>query len=192
MGAVLCSSWYAIRITLHRNFLPIKRDAHPPPNSSSASKAVSAARSCIFLASSIKSVIPPSHHLAFFIQYLFSSAVIILLCAVHATEEGAAAQAMREAQNCLSALEELEGVWPGATKCKELLSELSTVAIDTMQSEAAKKAQQPSSSFHPPMIHPPAPSLAHLPSSVAGSLISSEFSRPSHRKHRSSTPKLNN
>jgi hypothetical protein len=180
MGAVLCSSWYAIRITLHRNFLPIKRDATPPPISSSASKAVSAARSCIFLASSIKSVIPPSHHLAFFIQYLFSSAVIILLCAVHATEEGAAAQAMREAQSCLNALEELEGVWPGAAKCKELLTELSTVAIDTMRNEAAKRVDPPSAMFHPPMVRPPIPPLAHMPPPGSGALLSTDFSRPSH------------
>src|ERR1700761_2777753 len=143
MGAVLCSSWYAVRITLHRNFLPVARNALPPPGSTSATKAVSAARSCIFLASSIKSVIPPSHHLAFFVQYLFSSAVIILLCAIHATEDGAAAQAMREAQNCLNALVELEGIWPGARKCKELLSELAIATRETMKKEGAKKQCPP-------------------------------------------------
>lgn len=153
MGAVLCSSWYAVRITLHRNFLPIKRNQRVP-SPSSISKAVSAARSCILLAPSIKHVIPPSHHLAFYIQYLFSSAVIILLWAIHATEEGAAAQAMSEANKCLDALEGLESVWPGTKKCKELLSELAKTTTETMKNEAMKRYSPPHLPLHPPLTLP--------------------------------------
>jgi hypothetical protein len=183
MGAVLCSSWYAVRITLHRNFLPVARNSQPPPGSTSSTKAVSAARSCIFLASSIKSVIPPSHHLAFFIQYLFSSAVIILLCAIHATDDGAASQAMREANNCLNALAELEGIWPGAQKCKELLTELSAATRETMRNVAAKKNSPPMVPFHPPMVYPSPPLARQVPShAVATSPLSPDSSRPSHRQ----------
>ncbi|KII95791.1 hypothetical protein PLICRDRAFT_34739 [Plicaturopsis crispa FD-325 SS-3] len=134
MGAVLCSHYYSVLTTLHRNFLPVKRDQPAAPKSTA--KAVSSARSCIRLAPSIRNVVPPSHHLAFFIQHLFSSAVIILLYAMHATDPRAANAAMEEARNCLAALETWVGFWPGAYKCKELLTDLANTA-----SEAIKTAQ---------------------------------------------------
>ena len=45
MGAVLCSHYYSILTTLHRNFLPVKRDQMV--TAKSTAKAVSSARSCI-------------------------------------------------------------------------------------------------------------------------------------------------
>lgn len=130
MGAVLCSHYYSILTTLHRNLLPVKRDQ--PVTAKSTVKAVSSARSCIRLAPSMKHVVPPSHHLAFFIQHLFSSAVIVLLYAMHASDPRAAAAAMEEAKSTLVALESWEGQWPGARKCKELLIDLITTANDAM------------------------------------------------------------
>lgn len=120
MGAVLCSSYYAILITLHRNLLPTR--TLPNYGTTSVGKAVAAARSCIMLAPSIKDVIPSSHHLCFFIQYLFSSAVIILLCVMHATaDDGMVQSVMAEVDNCIAALSALEVRWPGARRCKLLL-----------------------------------------------------------------------
>ncbi|KAF7331806.1 Zn(2)-C6 fungal-type domain-containing protein [Mycena kentingensis (nom. inval.)] len=130
MGAVLCSHYYSVLTTLHRNLLPVKRDQ--PGMAKSTVKAVSSARSCIRLAPSMKHVVPPSHHLAFFIQQLFSSAVILLLYAMHSSEPRAATAAMEEAKSTLSALESWEGSWPGARKCKELLMELTTTAADAV------------------------------------------------------------
>lgn len=78
MSAVLCSSYYAVLITLHRNFLPTRRNLMQYAGSASVPKAVCASRSCIFLATSMNPAIPPSHHLAIFVQSLFSSAVCII------------------------------------------------------------------------------------------------------------------
>jgi hypothetical protein len=139
MGAVLCSHYYSVLTTLHRNLLPVKRDQLVAPKSTV--KAVSSARSAIRLAPSIKNVVPPSHHLAFFIQHLFSSAVILLLYAMH-TESRAASLAMEEARSSLAALASWEGQWPGARKCKELLIELTDTANEAMR-KAAKQAQEP-------------------------------------------------
>ncbi|KAJ7507534.1 fungal-specific transcription factor domain-containing protein [Mycena galericulata] len=130
MGAVLCSHYYSVLTTLHRNLLPVKRDQ--AVTAKSTVKAVSSARSCIRLAPSMKNVVPPSHHLAFFIQHLFSSAVILLLYAMHSSEPRAAAAAMEEAKSSLGALESWEGHWPGARKCKELLTELTNTAMDAV------------------------------------------------------------
>ncbi|THH06739.1 hypothetical protein EW146_g9520 [Bondarzewia mesenterica] len=132
MGAVLCSHYYSVLTALHRNLLPVKRDQPIAPRSTA--KAVSSARACIRLAPFIKNVVPPSHHLAFFIQHLFSSAVIILLYAMHVADGKAAGAAMEEAQSCLTALESWEGLWPGARKCKELLTELTNTAREAIQS----------------------------------------------------------
>lgn len=147
MGAVLCSHYYSILTTLHRNFLPLKRDQ--PVTQKSTAKAVSTARACIRLAPSMKNVVPPSHHLAFFIQHLFSSAVILLLYAMHAADSRSATAAMEEAKSTLSALNSWEGQWPGARKCKELLIELTETATQAI-------AQGPPSERPCVTIPPPA------------------------------------
>jgi len=122
-GAVLCSSYYAILITLHRKVMPT-RTAQGNMTSTSFAKAVAAARSCIMLAPSIKDAIPSSHHLSFFIQYLFSSAVIILLCVINSNPDETAVQTvMNEVGTCIHALATQEGRWPGAQRCKILLGE---------------------------------------------------------------------
>jgi hypothetical protein len=143
MGAVLCSHYYSVLTTLHRNFLPVKREQPVAPKSTV--KALSSARACIRLAPSIKDVVPPSHHLAFFIQHLFSSAVILLLYAMHAPEMRAADAAMDEASSSLTALESWEGHWPGARKCKELLIELMNIAR-----EAVREASETPAPIPPP------------------------------------------
>ncbi|KAI0699412.1 fungal-specific transcription factor domain-containing protein [Cytidiella melzeri] len=136
MAAVLCTHYYSILLTLHRNFLPVKPDQPILPRSTA--RAVSTARACIHLAPSIRNVVPPCYHLAFFIQNLFSSAVIILLYSMHTTDVGASQMAMDEANSCLGILEAWEGYWPGARKCKELLDDLAATA-----NEAIKALQNP-------------------------------------------------
>ncbi|EMD41046.1 hypothetical protein CERSUDRAFT_131540 [Gelatoporia subvermispora B] len=143
MGAVLCSHYYTILTTLHRNFLPVKRDPAVTPRSTA--KAVSTARACIRLAPSIRNVVPPSHHLAFFIQNLFSSAVIVLLYAMHVPDPAASQAAMEEAKSCLAVLESWEGHWPGARKCKELLEDLTATATEAIRTARNTQPRAPSS-----------------------------------------------
>ncbi|KAF8897300.1 fungal-specific transcription factor domain-containing protein [Infundibulicybe gibba] len=164
MGAVLCSHYYSILTTLHRNLLPVKRDQ--PVTAKSTFKAVSSARSCIRLAPSMKNVVPPSHHLAFFIQHLFSSAVILLLYAMHSSEPRGAAAAMEEARSSLSALESWEGHWPGARKCKELLIELTTTANEAIAQSANGKHPDPVATAVPPTPTAAAPALLERRRSV--------------------------
>lgn len=154
MGAVLCSHYYSVLTTLHRNFLPVKRDQPVWPRSTA--KAVSTARACIRLAPSIRNVVPSCHHLAFFIQNLFSSAVVILLYAMHTTDSGAAQTAMEEAKSCLAVLESWEGHWPGARKCKELLDDLAVTAADAIKginSGQMRASTSQSSGSNVPAVH---------------------------------------
>ncbi|KAG8820684.1 hypothetical protein FRC17_010075 [Serendipita sp. 399] len=145
MSAVLCSSYYAVLITLHRNFLPTRRNIMHTVGSSSVPRAVSASRSCIYLATSMKPAIPPSHHLAVFVQSLFSSAIIILLVVMHATDKAAASIAMSEVDNCVNSLEASESLWPGASKCKEVLKELAQVTSANLAKVDKSKAPRHSS-----------------------------------------------
>lgn len=151
MGAVLCSHYYSVLTTLHRNFLPVKHDQPVTPKSTV--KAVSSARSCIRLAPSMKNVVPPSHHLAFFIQHLFSSAVILLLYAMHSSDPRATAAAMEEAKSSLPAIACWEGVWPGARKCKELLIDLTNTANEAI-AQGSREKQAPIPVPPPPSAGP--------------------------------------
>ncbi|KAG1753815.1 fungal-specific transcription factor domain-containing protein [Suillus paluster] len=162
MGAVLCSHYYSVLTTLHRNFLPVKRDQPILPKSTA--RAVSSARSCIRLAPSISNVVPPSHHLAFFIQHLFSSAVIVLLYAMHSPDARAAAT-MDEAKSCLTALESWEGRWPGARKCKELLMELTNTAEEAIRKGSGDSRQAQMM----PMAPPAAPAMLERRRSLVSS-----------------------
>lgn len=162
MGAVLCSHYYSILTTLHRNLLPVKRDQAVTPKSTV--KAVSSARSCIRLAPSMKHVVPPSHHLAFFIQHLFSSAVIVLLYAMHASDLRAASAAMDEAKSTLAALESWEGSWPGARKCKELLIDLINTANEAIATGPREKSTGSAHAQAPSQGSPPASTSTPVPS----------------------------
>lgn len=154
LGAALCSHYYSILITLHRNLLPVKRDQPQLPSAQSTAKAVSSARACIRLAPSMRHVVPPSHHLAFFVQHLFSSAVILLLYAMHAPDPRASAAAMEEARSSLAALESWEGNWPGARKCKDLLIDLTNTANEAIAQAAAQATTSVSTSPNPVSILP--------------------------------------
>ncbi|KIY49579.1 hypothetical protein FISHEDRAFT_41892 [Fistulina hepatica ATCC 64428] len=165
--AVLCSHYYSVLTTLHRNLLPVKQNH--PVTAASATKAVASARSSIRLAPSMKNVVPLSHHLAFFIQHLFSSAVILLLYAMHANDPKASGTAMEEAQSALVALESWEGVWPGARKCKDLLKELTTTAKEAIARANALQPRTPSAM--PPSIveHRRSVTIAALPQGTKSS-----------------------
>ena len=129
-STVLCSNYYCVLTTLHRNFLPGTRDQ--PAIAKSVAKALSSARGCIRLAPAMKSVVPSSMHSTMYLQNLFSSAVIILLYAMHVHDAKASAAAMEEAKSCLEAVESWEGIWPGARKCKELLLDLMRTAKEAI------------------------------------------------------------
>lgn len=153
MSAVLCSTYYAVLITLHRNFLPTRRNMMQYVGSTSVPKAVCASRSCIFLATSMNPAIPPSHHLAVFVQSLFSSAIIILLVVMHATERAAADIAMSEVENCVNALETLQSIWPGASKCKELLIELAQITRANLAKIGKPREGRPGHVSRPSLQH---------------------------------------
>ncbi|EJD01089.1 uncharacterized protein FOMMEDRAFT_88846 [Fomitiporia mediterranea MF3/22] len=182
MGAVLCSHYYSILTTLHRNFLPLSQSQFTGMTSSL--KAVHTARSCIRLAPSVKNVVPSSHHLAFFIQHLFSSAVIILLYAMHIPDKEAAPAAMAEAESCIGVVSAWEGTWPGARKCKELLSDLANTARDAINKGSAVARSNDASPFGG-SLSPTSPSQSsNLQRSFSGRVIKPKPSRGQSRDAR--------
>lgn len=150
MSAVLSNSYFAVLITLHRNLLPSNPNIpRPKPIASSQSLAhcVDAARSVIHVAAQSKVLVPVSHHLAVFCQYLWSSAVILLLCETRAKEQLVVEAVGAHVESCRTSLRALEPVWPGASKLRELLSEVETRAKEVRAVAAAprtKKRKSPS------------------------------------------------
>ncbi|KIY67354.1 hypothetical protein CYLTODRAFT_353365 [Cylindrobasidium torrendii FP15055 ss-10] len=136
MGAVLCTHFYGILTTLHRNLLPVQRE--DPVTAQSTQHAVDAARACIRLAPSIKHYVPVSHHLGFFIQHLFASGIVVLLFAMHSKDAKAAIAALSEARTASDAIGIWEMVWPGAQKAKELLNDCIQTAAQAVTRNAAQ------------------------------------------------------
>ncbi|WVR00192.1 hypothetical protein IAU59_007334 [Kwoniella sp. CBS 9459] len=137
VSAILSNSYFAILITLHRNFLPSNPDyprPKPPPSSQSLARCVDAARSVIHIASSTRTLVPPSHHLAVYCQYLWSSAVILLLCEVQAKDDVVIEAVGSHVESCRRSLQALEPVWPGSRKLKELLNDVASRAKEVATS----------------------------------------------------------
>lgn len=189
MGAVLCSHYYSILTTLHRNFLPIAPNPHL--GATASLKAVHTARACIRLAPSVKNVVPSSHHLAFFIQHLFSSAVIILLYAMHISDKESARSAMAEAESCFDVITAWEGIWPGARKCKELLQDLANTAREAISRGPPMHTPRADdgSPYTADLSSPRSPSRSsHLQRSLSGKVTkktSRAKSRDTRDRHRS-------
>ncbi|WVQ73053.1 hypothetical protein IAR50_002616 [Cryptococcus sp. DSM 104548] len=178
LSAILSNSYFAILITLHRNFLPSSPEfprPKPPPSSQSLSHCVDAARSVIHIASQSRTLVPPSHHLAVHGQYLWSSAVILLLCEVQARDQvvmEAVGSQVEAARRCLQAL---EPIWPGSRKLKELLNDVASRAKEVVthpppadprgkkrKSSSGKEKQMPPPLHTPSGKSTPSPVLPQL------------------------------
>ncbi|WWD03563.1 hypothetical protein V865_001617 [Kwoniella europaea PYCC6329] len=136
VSAILSNSYFAVLITLHRNFLPSNPDyprPKPPPSSQSLARCVEAARSVIHIASQSRTLVPPSHHLAVYCQYLWSSAIILLLCEVQAKDQLVIETVGSHVESCRRTLQTLEPVWPGSRKLKELLNDVASRAKEVGQ-----------------------------------------------------------
>nr|XP_019044249.1 hypothetical protein I302_07532 [Kwoniella bestiolae CBS 10118]OCF23179.1 hypothetical protein I302_07532 [Kwoniella bestiolae CBS 10118] len=136
VSAILSNSYFAVLITLHRNFLPSNPDyprPKPPPSSQSLARCVEAARSVIHIASQSRTLVPPSHHLAVYCQYLWSSAIILLLCEVQAKDQLVIETVGSHVESCRRTLQCLEPVWPGSRKLKELLNDVASRAKEVAQ-----------------------------------------------------------
>nr|XP_019010220.1 uncharacterized protein I206_04688 [Kwoniella pini CBS 10737]OCF49001.1 hypothetical protein I206_04688 [Kwoniella pini CBS 10737] len=153
ISAILSNSYFAILITLHRNFLPSNPDyprPKPPPSSQSLARCVEAARSVIHIASQSRTLVPPSHHLAVYCQYLWSSAVILLLCEVQAKEQLVIETVGSHVESCRRTLQSLEPVWPGSRKLKELLNDVASRAKEVAQTtkvNSKSKKRKPTSNL---------------------------------------------
>ncbi|KAK4689854.1 hypothetical protein P7C73_g226, partial [Tremellales sp. Uapishka_1] len=153
VSAVLSNSYFAVLITLHRNFLPPNPDfprPKPPPSSQSLAHCVDAARSVIHIAAQSRVLLPPSHHLAVFCQYLWSSAVILLLCEVQAKDQVVIDAVGSHVESCRRSLHALEPVWPGSQKLKELLNDVESRTKDVLARPTKPSKKRKSSGLETP------------------------------------------
>ncbi|ORY26678.1 fungal-specific transcription factor domain-domain-containing protein [Naematelia encephala] len=135
LSAVQSNSYFAVLITLHRNFLPSSPDfprPRPPPGSQSLAHCVDAARSVIHVAGQQRVLLPPTHHLAVACQFLWTSAVVLLLCEVQARDQVVIETVASQVESARRSLQALEPAWPGARKLKELLNEVEGRAKDVV------------------------------------------------------------
>jgi len=88
-------------------------------------------------------MLPTSHHLAFAVQYITLSGVLLLRCVAYGNQADLVEAIVVDAEKCVELLEGMEGIWNGARRCKEIVSDLLVViktrhyggfsALDTIQ-----------------------------------------------------------
>ena len=88
-------------------------------------------------------MLPTSHHLAFAVQYITLSGVLLLRCVAYGNKADLVEAVTVDAEKCVELLEGMEGIWNGAKRCKEIVSDLLVVvkmrhhgglsALDTIQ-----------------------------------------------------------
>jgi len=88
-------------------------------------------------------MLPTSHHLAFAVQYITLSGVLLLRCVTYGNQADLVEAIIVDAEKCVELLEGMEGIWNGAKRCKEIVSDLLVVvktrhyggflALDTIQ-----------------------------------------------------------
>ena len=88
-------------------------------------------------------MLPTSHHLAFAVQYITLSGVLLLRYITYGNQTDLFEAVIVDAEKCVELLEGMEGIWNGAKRCKEIVSDLLVVvktkhyggllALDTLQ-----------------------------------------------------------
>lgn len=72
-------------------------------------------------------MLPTSHHLAFAVQYITLSGVLLLRCVAYGSQAELVEAVIVDAEKCVELLEGMEGIWSGAKRCKEIVSDLLVV-----------------------------------------------------------------
>lgn len=72
-------------------------------------------------------MLPTSHHLAFAVQYITLSGVLLLRCVAYGSQADLVEAIIVDAEKCVELLEGMEGIWSGAKRCREIVSDLLVV-----------------------------------------------------------------
>lgn len=110
-------------------------------------------------------MLPTSHHLAFAVQFITLSGVLLLRCVAYGSQPGLVEAVIVDAEKCVDLLEGMEGIWNGAKRCKEIVSDLLVVvktrhygglsALDTIQTTRGSRYIIPFHSNTPASHTPP-------------------------------------
>ncbi|EIM91702.1 uncharacterized protein STEHIDRAFT_106439 [Stereum hirsutum FP-91666 SS1] len=101
--------YYSATINLHRPFISNPRDTSGRMNMPSLLRCVNAAKSCIRIGDMVKSTLPTSHHLAYAVQQIYAELVAAIIT---------------DAEKCRTLLEDMQDIWPGAKRCRDIVSDL--------------------------------------------------------------------
>ncbi|KAF3002179.1 hypothetical protein E8E14_007110 [Neopestalotiopsis sp. 37M] len=120
---VALSSFFSAVMLLHRAFIRNPHRPSPLAGSWAQLKSAKAATDCIRGATECFESVAKTHFMVFHGQYVFVSALILLSCARWSDDPKFVYQALRDVEEAMQVLQNLESSWKGAKKCRGTVEE---------------------------------------------------------------------
>jgi hypothetical protein len=120
---VALSAFFSAVLLLHRIFMSNPHRPSPLTDPQAHLRCAKAAADCINGASDFLQHVPRSHYLIFHGQYVFVSAIVLLQFVRGSSDSLYNELALRDIQTALKILQDLEGSWSGAKKCRAVVGE---------------------------------------------------------------------
>lgn len=120
---VALSSFFSAVMLLHRVFMSNPHRSSPLAESQAQLKSAKAATDCIRETHEFFRSVPRSHYVIFHGQYIFVSAIVLLQCIRRSEEPQFVYSALRDVDQAMQELRNLEGFWKGARRCRVTVEE---------------------------------------------------------------------
>ncbi|ETS84100.1 hypothetical protein PFICI_02125 [Pestalotiopsis fici W106-1] len=120
---VALSSFFSAVILLHRAFIRNPHRPSPLAGSWAQLKSAKAATDCIRGSTEFFECVSKTHFMVFHGQYVFVSALVLLSCARWSDDPRFVYQALRDVEDAMQVLQNLEASWKGAKKCQGTVEE---------------------------------------------------------------------
>jgi hypothetical protein len=132
---IALSSFFSAVMLLHRGFIRNPHRPSPLAGSQAQLKSAKAATDCIRGTAEFLQCVPKSHYVVFHGQYVFVAALILLSCIRWSDDPKFIYQALRDIEEAMRILQNLEKSWKGAKKCRATVEEYLEFTFNVLEGD---------------------------------------------------------